>query len=49
MCPKSIIDLRNQIFGDCGSFTVKQLQRDVIGDFIPRYLSKATDIGETSP
>ena len=47
--PELILDFKNLIFGDYDSFTVEPLQHDVISDVIPKYLSKATDIGETPP
>ena len=46
--PESILDFKKLIFGDYNSLTIEQLQHDVISDVIPKYLSKATDIGETS-
>ncbi len=47
--PESILDFKKLIFGDYDSFTIERLPHDVISDVIPKYLSKATDIGETSP
>ncbi|KAL7495660.1 hypothetical protein ACHAWX_000295 [Stephanocyclus meneghinianus] len=47
-CPKFILNFKNLICGDYDSFTVKRLKNDVICVVIPKYLPKATDIGETS-
>ena len=47
--PESILDFKKLIFDDYNSFTIERLRHDVISDVIPKYLSKATDIGETSP
>ena len=47
--PKSILDFKKLIFGNYNSFTVERLQCDMISDVDLKYLSKATDIGETSP